>query len=244
MAFKYRNLNIGRTKCVPPLPLLMGFVFGLLSVYTYRLFANYENDRKMVSSAVERLHGGENNIGGLRRYYHVDLTKPSAHTGNASLLCLIFINDTDTVLLQHNVWLDKCGENKMYASKEKHKYIDRVVTDTYSTSPWKYYCQTLVHLHRVYRYGTVKYDWIFLAKDNVWLIYENLLHLVSLLNVDRHTHNFYAGQYVDGVLNIDAGVLLSASTLTSLVVLLNDMDACNTELTKSESQMLGKCSKH
>lgn len=196
----------------------------------------------IVSSAVEQ-HGGQKNIDGLQRYYQADLTKPSAHAGNTSLLCLIFINDVDTVLLQHNVWLDKCGENKIYASKEKHKYIDRVVTDTYSTSPWKYYCQTLLHLHKVYNYGTVKYDWIFLAKDNVWLIYENLMHLISVLNVDRHAHNFYAGQYVDGVLNVDAGILLSTSTLTALVLLLNDVDACNMELAKSDNQMLGKCSK-
>jgi len=174
--------------------------------------------------------------------YRVDMTKPAV-SHNATLLCIVFINDIDSLLTQHNVWLNKCN-NRIYISKQKHKYIDHVVTDTYSPYPWKYYCQTLVYLQNIYNSGTNKYDWIFLAKDNLWLIYENLMHLLSLLNANKHKHNFYAGQYDDGVLNTNAGVLLSTNTLTALVYLLNNMDACNTQVHNSESQTLGKCNKH
>lgn len=141
--------------------------------------------------------------------------------------------------MQHNVWLKKCGDNRVYVGERKHKYIGHVVTETYSPHAWKYNCQTLMYLHAKYNSGTPKYDWIFLAKDNVWLIYENLLHLISLLNVDKH-HDFYAGQYTDGVLSTNAGLLLSTDTLTDLARLLDNLNACDTNIHNSEHQMLGE----
>lgn len=235
MVLTYRKSNGHRVKCVLPLPLMAGFMIGLLSVYAYRFLLDYRDEKKSIPVVPER---GKSLLN--FHYYQVDLTKSTVDYHNASLFCLIFINDIDSVLMQHNLWLDKCGKNIMYASKQKYKYIDNVVIDTFSMRPWKYYCQTLVYLHKNYNFGIVnKHDWVFLVNDNVWLIYENLIRLISLLNVNKHQHNYYAGQYIDGVLNTEAGVLLSTNVLTALVNLFNDMDACNSEVLNSESQMLG-----
>lgn len=232
MVLKFRSV-----KCCLPLPLLMGFVIGILSVYTYYLLLNYEDDKNLISIAIKQ---DKAQIQYNHQHYHqVDFTNPNIKY-NTSLLCLIFIDDIDSLFSQHNVWLDKCGNDKMYVSKKKHKYIDHVVTDTYSTNPWKYYCQTLMYLHTRYNSDIIKYNWIFLAKDNVWLIYENLIHLLSLLNVNKQKHNYYAGEYVDDILNMNAGVLLSANILSALVHLFSNVDACNTEVHNSENQMLGE----
>lgn len=234
----FRSITGNRSKiCALPIPLFMGFFIGIMSVYTYYLVMNYENNTKLTPVPVTHFNS---QIKLNHRHYHlVDLTKPTINH-NISLLCLIFINDIDSLLMQHNVWLDKCGNNKMYVSKQQHKYIGRVITDTYSSQPWKYYCQTLMYIHYQYDYHNIKYDWIFLAKDNVWLIYENLLHLISLLNVNKQKHNYYAGQYINGTLNINAGVLFNTNTLTALVHLISSMDGCNSEVSNSESQMLGE----
>lgn len=238
MAFVYRSTNGNRSKiCALPLPLLMGFVIGIMSVYTYYLLLNYEDNTKL-TPVPNKIFNSQLKLNHQRHYHLVDLTKPTTNH-NTSLLCLIFINDIDSLLMQHNIWLDKCGNNKMYVSKQEHKYISHVITDTYSSQPWKYYCQTIMYLHNKYNSHNIKYDWIFLAKDNVWLIYENLLHLISLLNTNKHKHNYYAGQYgINGILNINAGVLFNTNTLTALVHLISNMDGCNSEVSNSENQML------
>jgi len=183
--FLYRSTNGNKSKiCTLPMPLLMGFVIGIMSVYTYYLLLNYEDNTKLTPVPVKDFNSQIK-----MNYRLVDLTK-STINHNTSLLCLIFINDIDSLLMQHNVWLDKCGNDKIYVSKQKHKYIGQVITDTYSSQPWKYYCQTIMYLHNQYSSHNIKYDWIFLAKDNVWLIYENLIHLISLLNVNKHKHNY------------------------------------------------------
>lgn len=236
MVLKTRSGYGIRVKCIS-LPLIMGFIIGCLSVYTYYLLMSYEDDRKFTSVSVKEVNSQTYT---KHRYHRVDMTKSSTnHT--SSLLCLIFINDIDSLLMQRNVWLDKCV-NTIYMSKEKHQYIDNVVTDTFSLQPWKYYCQTLMYVDKNYSSNIIKYDWIFLAKDNLWLIYENLIHLIALLDVDKNKYNYYAGQYVDGILSTDAGVLLSINTLSALVHMLNNRDACNTELFNSEGQILGKYS--
>ncbi|KAF0752852.1 Uncharacterized protein FWK35_00023220 [Aphis craccivora] len=233
MVFLYRSTNGNKSKiCTLPMPLLMGFVIGIMSVYTYYLLLNYEDNTKLTPVPVKDFNSQ------IKMNYHlVDLTK-STINHNTSLLCLIFINDIDSLLMQHNVWLDKCGNDKIYVSKQKHKYIGQVITDTYSSQPWKYYCQTIMYLHNQYSSRNIKYDWIFLAKDNVWLIYENLIHLISLLNVNKHKHNYYAGQYINGILNINAGVLFNTNTLTALVHLISNVDGCNLEVSNNESQIL------
>lgn len=235
MVLTCRKVNGHRLKCVPPLPLLAGFIVGILSVYAYRFLLDYRDVKKSIPAASKL----DKSLLDLK-YHRVDLTKPTVNHHNTSLFCLIFINDIDSVLMQHNLWLDKCGKNIMYASKQKYKYIDNVVTYTYSTRPWKYYCQTLVYLHTHYNSGAVnKYDWVFLANDNVWLIYENLMHFISLLNVNKYHNNYYAGQFINGVLRIDAGVLLSTNVFKALVKLFSNVDACNSEVFNDESQMLG-----
>lgn len=235
MVLMYRKANGHRVKCVLPMPLLAGFVFGILSVYAYRFQLDYRDQMKTTP-----LKSKQNKSQLDLDYHRVDWTKPIVHYHNTSIFCLIFINDIDSVLMQHNLWLVKCGKNILYASKQKYKYIDNVVTYTYSARPWKYYCQTLMYLYKHYNSGFVnKHDWVFIANDNVWLIYENLMHLIALLNVNKHQNNYYAGQYIDGVLSIDAGVLLSTNVLTALVNLFRNVDACNSELFNSESQMLG-----
>lgn len=219
----------------------MGFIVGILSVFTNYLFSNYDN-KKLVSAPIKPENFDQINFdSNQNNYYRIDLTKPSI-SNNRSLLCLIFINDIDSLFVQQNVWLDKCGNNKMFVSKQKHMYIGHVLTETYSPHPWKFYCQTLLYLHKKYNYDTIKYDWIFLAKDNIWLIYENLMHLISLINVNKHNHNYYASQYVDGAINVNAGLLLSANTLAALFHLLSNMDACNEDGSVSENQMLSKYS--
>lgn len=233
MVLKFKNV-----KCILLLPLLMGFAIGILSVYTYYLLLNYEDDKKLTPMTFKQ-ENTQVTFNHQHHYHRVDFTNPNKKY-NTSLLCLIFIDDIDSLFLQHNVWLNKCGNEKMYVSKKKHKYIDHVITDTYSTNSWKYYCQTLLYLHTKYNSGIIKYDWIFLAKDNVWLIYENLIHLISLLNVNKHKHKYYAGEYVDGILSMNAGVLLSANILSALVNLLDNVDACSTGVHNSESQMLGE----
>lgn len=243
MVIKYRIANSNRSKCTIPLPLLMGFLIGVISVYFYYLLLNCEDGRKFIRVFKNNQNKRLKSFSRLQEYHRVDLSKPIIHH-NFSLLCLIFIDDIDSFLIQHNVWLDKCGNNHMYVSKFKHKYMDKIVTNTYSPQPWKYLCQTLIYLHTNYNSDNIKYDWIFLAKDNVWLIYENLIHLISLLNVDKREHNYYAGQYVDGALSINAGVLLSTNTFISLVHLLTNMDACNMDVFNNESQMFGEYCKH
>lgn len=240
MVLIYRSANGCRSK-ICALPLLMGFFIGIMSWYTYYLLLKYEDKIKFTPAPVQH-YNNPIKLNHHRNYHLVDLTKPTINH-NASVLCLIFINDIDTLLMQHNVWLDKCGNNKMYVSKQKHKYIGHVVTNTYSSQPWKYYCQTIMYLHNKYNSHNIKYDWIFLAKDNVWLIYENLLHLISLLNVNKHKYNYYAGQYINGVLNINSGVLFNTNTLTALVHLISSMDGCNTEISNNENQMLGEYNK-
>jgi hypothetical protein len=200
---------------------------------------NYDN-KKLVSASVKQENFDQINFNSnTNNYYRIDLTKANI-IHNTSLLCLIFINDIDSLLVQQNVWLDKCGNSKIYVSKQKHMYIGHVLTETYSPHPWKYYCQTLLHLHKKYNYNTIKYDWIFLAKDNIWLIYENLMHLISLININKYNHNYYAGQYVNGAINVNAGLLLSANTLAALFHLLSNMDACNEDGSINENQMLSK----
>lgn len=240
MVLKYRIANSNRSKCTIPLPLLMGFLIGVVSVYLYYLLLNCEDGRKFIRVFKNNQNKRLKSFTHHQEYHRVDLTKPTI-PHNSSLLCLIFIDDIDVLHIQHNVWLNKCGNNHiMYVSKYEHKYIGQIVTNTYSPRPWKYFCQTLIYLHTNYYSNNIKHDWIFLAKDNVWLIYENLIHLISLLNVDKNEHNYYAGQYVDGVLSMNAGVLLSTNTLISLVHLLTNMDACNMEVLNNESQMLGE----
>lgn len=218
----------------------MGFVVGILSVYSYYLFLNYD-DKKLIPVSIEQEYVGQTNFNSHQNNYHrIDFTKPTISHNNTSLLCLIFINDIDSFHVQQNVWLDKCGNDKMYVSKQKHMYIGHVLTETYSPHPWKYYCQTLLYLHEKYNSGTIKYDWIFLAKDDIWLIYENLIYLISLINVNKHKHNYYAGQYVDGVINVNAGLLLSANTLAALFHLFSSMDACSEDVSDNENQMLSK----
>lgn len=226
--------NNKKFKCKVPLPLLVGFVVGFLSVYMC-LLLNFDDDRKLLSTTVKLEHSPIH----FNHYHRVDFTKPSVNR-NLSLLCVIFIDDIDMLFMQKNVWLKKCGNNLVHVSKKKHKYIDHVVTGTYSSHPWKCYCQTLIYLHNKYNSGHVKYDWIILAKDNVWVIYENLIHLISLLNNNKYKYNYYAGQYENEVLNMDAGVLMSTSTLSALVNSLSDADACNTMPTKNERLILGK----
>lgn len=236
MVFKYRNAKGCRTKYILLLPLLMGFFIGVLSVYIYYLLLNYENEVKIIPTS-----SYNSEIYFNRSHYQVDLTKSTVNY-NISVLCLIFINDFDSFILQYNVWIEKC-KNKIFFSKQKYKYFDNMVTDTFSENSWKYYCQTLVYLHKQYSSGMDKYDWIFLAKDNVWLIYENLLHLISLLNVDKH--NYYAGNYINGVLNVHAGVLINCNTLVSLVHLLNDVNACDTIISNDHNDnMLGNYLKY
>lgn len=235
MVLTFRKANGHRVKCVLPLPLLAGFVIGILSVYAYRFLLDCRDGNKSIP-AVSELDKSLLDL----NYHQVDLTKPTVDYQNASLFCLIFINNIDSVLMQHNLWLDKCGKNIMYASKQKYKYIDNVVTNTYSTRPWKYYCQTLMYFHKHYNSGTInKYDWVFLVNDNVLLIYENLMHLIALLNVNKYHNNYYAGQFVNGVLSIDAGVLLSTNVLTALANLFSNVDACNSELFNNTTLMLG-----
>lgn len=233
MVLILRNAHANKVKCLSPLPLFMGFVIGVISFYIC-LLLNYE-DRNLYPVAIKQDHWPPTNLSPHR----VDLTK-SGINQSVSLLCVIFINDIDSLFMVNNVWSKKCQKNKIYVSKKKYKYTDHVVTVTYSSHPWKYYCQTLKYLHKKYISGTKKYDWIFLAKDNVWLIYENLVHLISLLNTNAHNHNYYAGQYVDGILSVDAGVLLSSTTLTSLVTLLNNMDACDDKVSNNGSYLLGE----
>lgn len=235
MVLKCNNrVNINRFKRILPFPLLIGFAFGVLSVYTYYLLLNYENENNFIPMTISQ----ENSLidfNHQNQYYQVDFTKTSINQ-NISLLCLIFVNNIDSLLMQQNIWLNKCDKNKIYMGKKKYNYIDHVITETYSPQPWKYYCQTLVYLHKKY----MNYDWIFLAEDNVWLIYENLVHLISLINVKKHKYNYYAGQYVNGILTTNAGVLLSTNTLSILVKLLNNMDGCNTEVLDSKHEMLGE----
>lgn len=226
LKFNYYT-SIKKLKRIITLPLLLGFIFGLL---TYYLLLNYGNN-KLTSVKINQ----ENNqIDNKELYHQLDLTKRSINH-NTSLLCLIFINDIDSLLMQQNVWGKKCGKNIVYMSKHKHNYLNHVVTETYSTHSWKYYCQTLIYLHKNY----MMYDWIFLAKDNVWLIYENLIHFISLINMKKHKYNYYAGQYVNDILTSNAGLLLSSNTLSALVKLLN-MDGCNTETIDNKSEILGE----
>lgn len=236
MVLKCRSGLYNRAKCLFSPPLLMGFTIGVLSGFMYWLL--FVDNRKSSSVTISR-DNVWTNFNRHQRYYHVDLMKPSPEA-NITLLCLIFITDIDSLLMQHNIWLKKCGDNRVYVGKKKHKYIGRVLTDTYSPHPWKYYCETLVYLHMKYNSNIIKYDWIFLAKDNLWLIYENLLHLISLLNVNKHRQNYYAGQYINSVINMNAGILLSMNTLTDLVHLFNNVNACNKNISNSEDQMLGK----
>lgn len=239
MICKYRSGNGNRAKCTLPLPLLMGFITGFLSVYTYYLLLNFEHNRIRITPAITQSNSEKYFI---PRYYQLNTTKLSTNR-TVSLLCLVFINDIDSLLMQHNVWLNKC-DNKIYMSKYEQKYIGDVVTDTYSSHPWKYYCQTLIYLNNIYSSGNIKYDWIFLAQDNIWLIYENLIHLISLINDNKHKRSYYAGQYVNDVLNTDAGVLLSTNTLIKLINLFAKMDACNEEVSDSENHVLGKLNKY
>jgi len=206
----------------------MGFVTGILSVYTYYLLRNHEDDVRSIPVATKH-HNNK-----INSHHQVDLTKPSVYR-NVSVLCLIFINDIDSLILQHNVWLEKCN-SKLFVGKQKYTYFSNVITETYSERSWKSYCQTLIYLHKQYNSGTIKNDWIFLAKDNIWLIYENLIHLISLLNANKH--NYYAGKYVNGLLSVDAGVLISSNTLMSLAHLLNNMNACDMRVSDNNN-MLG-----
>jgi len=211
----------------------MGFVTGILSVYTYYLLTKHEDEIRSIPMVTTQ----HNKINSYHQSHHqVDLTKPSVYH-NVSILCLIFINDIDSLILQHNVWLDKCN-SKLFVGKQKYTYFSDVVTETYSEHSWKFYCQTLIYLHKQYDSGTIKYDWIFLAKDNVWLIYENLIHLISLLNANKHS--YYGGKFVNGLLSVDAGVLISFNTLMSLANLLNNMNACDTRISDNDN-MLGNC---
>lgn len=235
------SLISSKVKSIVPLPfpLFMGFAVGVLSAYSYYLIMNYDA-KKFISVTIRHNYINEIHFNIDQNTYHgINMTKPAIN--NTSLLCLIFINDIDYLYVQQNVWLDKCGNNKMYVSKQKHMYIGHVLTETYSPKPWKYYCQTLLYLHKKYNSDTIKYDWIFLAKDNIWLIYENLMHLISLLNASKHKY-FYASQYINGVINVNAGLLLSANTLAALFHLLSSMDACNENTSVSESLILGECS--
>lgn len=220
--------SINKLKRILTLPLLLGFIFGLLIYY---LLLNYENDKLIPV----KINQDSSQIDNQKLYHRLDLTKKSINH-NTSLLCLIFVNDIDFLLMQQNVWQKKCGKNIVYMSKRKHNYLDHVVTETYSTHSWKYYCQTLIYLHKKY----MMYDWIFLTKDNVWLIYENLVHFISLINLKKHKYNYYAGQYVNDILTSNAGILLSSNALSALVKFLNIMDGCNTEKIDNKSDMLGE----
>jgi len=73
-------------------------------------------------------------------------------------------------------------------------------------------------------------------------VHENLARLTSLLAAaDGRERKYYAGSYADGVLSTDAGVLLAADTLTALVRLLGDADACAAGAASAgESRTLGK----
>jgi len=229
MVLKYRNAKRCRTKYILLLPLLMGFFIGILSVYTYYLLLNYKEEIKL-NPTVRKHYNSEIHFN--QSHYQVDLTKSTVNH-NISVLCLIFINDFDFFILQHNLWIKKC-KNKIFVSKQKHKYFDNIITDTYSENSWKYYCQTLIYLHKQYSSGMDKYDWIFLAKDNVWLIYENLLHLISLLNTNKHNY-YYAGKYINGLLSLNAGILINSNILVSLAHLLNDVNACDRIISNDHS---------
>jgi len=233
MVFKYRIANSNKQKCILLLPLLMGFLIGILSIYTYYLLLNYEDGVNLIIT-VPKTHNLKINVN-RQNYYQVDLKKSSVKH-NISVLCLIFVNDNDLFIMQHNVWLEKCNNN-IFVSKQKLQYFNNAITETYSENSWKCYCQTLIYLNKQYNSGIIKYDWVFLAKDNVWLIYENLIHLLSLLNTNKF---YYGGSYINGLLSIHAGVIINSKTLISLANLLNNMNACHTSVSNNDN-MLGNC---
>lgn len=233
MVLTRKNGTGGRAKYA--LPLVMGFVVGLTSAY-YCLLTNYEDDRRL---APARPFSGADGGGGRRRFHRADAAAEpnAAAAAAATVMCVVFVDDVDSVLMQQNVWLDRC-DGTTYVSGRRHRYVGRVITDTFSTDPWQYYCRTLVHAEQTSS-GSA-YGWIFLARSDLWLVYENLMRLISLLAADKRKRKYYAGSYADGVLSTDAGVLFSADTLTALVRLLGDANACAADASKSESRTLGE----
>ncbi|XP_050528399.1 uncharacterized protein LOC126898434 [Daktulosphaira vitifoliae] len=173
-----------------PIPFVLGFILGIGFIYIFTYLKSYDDfDLSQQKYATDY----------QRIYYFLNFTKKSsssAYFKNVSMLCVIFIDDVDNALAQRNAWRqnDSCskivyvGQNNPYIIEDN---IDWIMTKNIDKQ-WEHFCHAMNIIYNSY---SKKYKWLFIIRDNIWPIHNNIISLINILETENK-QNFYIGSYL------------------------------------------------
>lgn len=127
-----------------------------------------------------------------------------------SVLCVMFVQDTNKAYLAMNTWMKHCNTIKFYSTKPA-MYLDATVLRPKSS--WHYLCDVIRHINDTYN----DYNWVLFVPDDIFAIPENLRRYVFNLNFETpyylgHSATFWNEQY-----NLaQAGYVLSKGSIQHL----------------------------
>jgi len=154
------------------------------------------------------------------------------------VICIVFPGKSlDYAVAVNNTWGKHCTELRFYHHKMKNATLP--IRTLPSGSSFELLCSALLEISR----EKVKFDWIFFATDNTFVIPENFRYYVASLNSSDphylgHTMTFWQVHYNWK----NAGFAISKGTATALLAKFQDKKACTAggRFWNNEDWYLGK----